>query len=128
MNFGMSDLTYSNVFASLFTRFCSWVHKGQYLGHSPSGTTYLPDIWLTRAWFLYKESTFQRSVEDEGVIRVTTIDPMLGRSWGFTCVQALASWAICGQNYHQSFVKDKGKATRMWYGFYQSQKKKQHQK
>ena len=39
------------------------------------------------------------------VISATTIDRMLGLSWGVSCVQALASWISCNQISHNSFLE-----------------------
>lgn len=49
---------------------------------------------LTKLWFSYKVPRSQSSVAEDNVISATTMDRMLGLSWGFSCVHALARWAI----------------------------------
>ena len=65
----------------------------------------LPDIRWTTAGFSLEEPKSQSSVEDESENSATTIDLMLGLNWGFSCVQALASWTSCSQISHKSFLE-----------------------
>ena len=65
----------------------------------------LPDIRWPTAGFSLEEPKSQSSVEDESENSATTIDLMLGLNWGFSCVQALASWTSCSQISHKSFLE-----------------------